>query len=75
MPKGMPPPNSNKNWRHANPNDAEVKLQKKAMAIFIVRNKLESEWPKASVDTYRKVLPILAELMPKWSDVKVDKFN
>jgi hypothetical protein len=75
MPKGMTDTPPSKNWRHEAPLEPEIKMQKKAIALYIIKNKLEDKFPKPAIATYRAIIPILAELEDKWIKVKPEKFR
>ena len=75
MGKGMKQPPPKKDWRYYSPDEAEIKLQKRSLADYIVVHELEEDFPKPSMATYKAVLPHLAELDAKWKQVNALNFK
>ena len=57
------------------PSSRSKKTFKRALAQYIIDNKLEHKLPQAKVGTYKDVIPQMAKLDKRWNFVTSDNFN
>ena len=66
---------ASKNWKEDPPSEEEIKLQKRAMALYLIETDQVAKFPKVAIATFRLVLPHLGKLVPKWDKVKPTHFK
>ena len=62
-------------WFFKMPSNRAKDLFKRALAEYVIENKLEKKLPQANVSTYKDVVPFMAQLDRKWRFVTDENLN